>query len=40
MAESAVEIGGLDHEGGYVNLTVDDVVALYQASMTTEGFED
>ena len=40
MAESAVEIGGLDHEGGYVNLTVDDVVALYQASMTTDGFED
>ena len=40
MAESAVKIGRLDQEGGYVNLTVDDVVALYQASMTTDGFED
>ena len=40
MAESAVKIGRLDQEGGYVNLMVDDVVALYQASMTTDGFED
>ena len=40
MAESAVKIGRVDQEGGYVNLTVDDVVALYQASMTTDGFED
>ena len=39
MAQEAVRIGHLDQGGGYVNLTVDDVVALYQASSTVEGFE-
>lgn len=39
MAQEAVRIGGLDQAGGYVNLTVDDVVDLYQASLTTDGFE-
>ena len=39
MAQEAVRIGGLDQAGGYVNLTVDDVVDLYRASLTTDGFE-
>lgn len=38
MAESAVEVGSLDTDG-YLKLTPAGVVALYQASMTTEGFE-
>lgn len=38
MAQSAVKIGSLD-QAAYVPLSVDDVVALYEASMTTDGFE-
>jgi len=40
MAASAVKLGNLDQNGAYVNLTAADVVALYEASMTTAGFED
>jgi alcohol dehydrogenase YqhD (iron-dependent ADH family) len=39
MAQEAVRIGNLNQNGGYVNLTVDDVTALYHDSMTTAGFE-
>ncbi len=39
MAQNAVRVGQLDQNGGYVNLTVDDVVAIFVASMTTDGFE-
>lgn len=38
MAESAVEVGSLD-KAAYKKLTPADVVALFEASMTTEGFE-
>lgn len=38
MAASAVQVGHLQ-EQAYVPMTADDVVALYQASMTTDGFE-
>jgi alcohol dehydrogenase YqhD (iron-dependent ADH family) len=37
MAESAVTVGHLAN--GYVAMTPADVKALYQASMTTDGFE-
>ena len=39
MAQNAVRVGQLDQNGGYVNLTVDDVVAIFVASMTTDSFE-
>src|SRR5699024_2320908 len=39
MAQEAVRIGDLDQAGGYVNLTVDDVVDLYRASLNTDRFE-
>jgi hypothetical protein len=39
MAQNAVRVGQLDQNGGYVNLTVDDAVAIFVASMTTDGFE-
>ncbi len=38
MASSAVKVGHLEQQA-YVPMTSDDVVALYQASMTTDGFE-
>ena len=38
MANSAVKVGHLEQQA-YVPMTSDDVVALYQASMTTDGFE-
>ena len=38
MAASAVKVGNLNKQA-YKHLSADDVVALYEASMTTEGFE-
>jgi alcohol dehydrogenase YqhD (iron-dependent ADH family) len=38
MAESAVKVGKLDIMG-YGKLNADDVIALYEASMTNDGFE-
>ncbi|MCZ2491352.1 iron-containing alcohol dehydrogenase [Dellaglioa carnosa] len=38
MAESAVKVGQLD-SAVYVDMSVNDVVDLYKATMTTDGFE-
>lgn len=38
MAESAIKVGKLDRIA-YKKMSVDDVITLYEASMTTDGFE-